>query len=72
MLIVGRIITDESEIEWPDDSRCGKCGSPVGDDGVKVHYVSIVVPREPDLYGWCGEHAPETVEEEPELWEQMK
>jgi hypothetical protein len=62
---------DDSKIEWPEDLRCGECGTIVGDDGAKIKYASFA-PVEPELYGWCGEHAPETVEEEQELWEQVK
>jgi len=63
---------DQSEIEWPQDLRCGECGAVVGDDGVKVHYVSLVIPREPKLYAWCEEHAPDSEEEEEELWNRVK
>jgi hypothetical protein len=64
-------MSDESEIEWPEDLRCGQCGERVGEDGVKIEYASLA-PVEPELYAWCDDHAPETEEEEQELWERVK
>ena len=58
--------------EWHDDLKCGVCGNPVGENGVKIHYVSLVIPREPELYAWCSKHSPTTKEEEEELWKSVK
>jgi hypothetical protein len=60
------------DVEWPEDLRCGECGAIVGDDGAKIHYASLVVPREPELYAWCCKHKPKTEEEEDELWQRVK
>jgi hypothetical protein len=64
-------MVESPDIEWPDDLQCGECGAAVGDDGVKIHYTSLA-PTDPELYAWCGDHAPETVEEENELWQRVK
>ena len=29
-------------------------------------------PLDPELYGWCEEHAPKTKKEEQELWKRVK
>ena len=65
-------MSDESEIEWPDELQCIECGAVVGDDGAKIQYESLVTPVKPEIYAWCNEHAPETVKEEDELWQSVK
>ena len=60
---VGNVMID-SDIGWPDDLRCGECASPVGEDGVKIHLVQLVVPQDPELYVWCEDSSPDTVPEE--------
>jgi hypothetical protein len=63
-------MSDESEIDWPDDLRCIKCGAVVGEDGVKIEYASLA-PVEPELYAWCETRSPDSDEEE-ELWQRVK
>ena len=62
----------EDDIDWPDDLKCGECGEPVGEEGVRIHVAHLVVPREPDLYAWCATHSPDSKEEEDELWQRVK
>jgi hypothetical protein len=63
-------MSDESEIDWPDDLRCIKCGAVVGEDGVKIEYASPA-RVEPELYAWCETHSPDSDKEE-ELWQRVK
>ena len=62
----------DTDIDWPDDLRCGECANPVGDDGVKIHLVQLVVPQDPELYAWCEEHSPDTEQEERDLKNRVK
>jgi hypothetical protein len=62
----------EDDIDWPDDLKCGECGAVVGEEGVKINVAHVVVPREPEIYAWCEEHAPDSKEEEDELWQRVK
>jgi hypothetical protein len=61
-----------NNVDWPDNLRCGKCGEPVGENGVKIHLTPLVSPLDPELYAWCEKHKPETEKEERELWERVK
>ncbi|OYR60278.1 hypothetical protein DJ71_24740 [Halorubrum sp. E3] len=63
----------DEDIDWPDNLKCGACGAVVRDgEGVKINVAHLVIPREPDLYAWCEEHAPDSKEEEDELWRKVK
>ena len=60
--------------EWPD-IQCEECGKLVGEDGFRARYESLLVPasvNEPDYYGWCLTHRPETAEAEKELLENIR
>ena len=60
--------------EWPD-IQCEECGELVGEDGFRVRYENLLMPAsvyEPDYYGWCLIHSPETAEAEEELLDKIR
>ena len=64
-----------STTEWPPDIECEVCDELVDDGGFQVRYESLLMPSsvyEPDFYGWCEEHRPETAEAEQEVLEGIK
>ena len=75
IFMIGEIVESimiNTDIDWPDDLRCGECASPVGEDGVKIHLVQLVVPQDSELYGWCEDHSPDTVQKERDLKDRVK